>query len=183
MHSDASVANGRNFLVRENDVFVSTYPKSGTTWMQFVAHNIRLLRENQFADEEKAMNFNEITEKVPWDILAEDCRTVGTIGGFQDLRAGQSKTDPKNGLRLYKSHESVETIAKRKEGMARYIIVVRNPEDVFHSFHQFHRVLWIDPNEISARCFAAIFAVRVIKQYWEWNMNWFKFAENTRREY
>ena len=137
MHSDASVANGRNFLVRENDVFVSTYPKSGTTWMQFVAHNIRLLRENQFADEEKAMNFNEITEKVPWDILAEDCRTVGTIGGFQDLRAGQSKTDPKNGLRLYKSHESVETIAKRKEGMARYIIVVRNPEDVFHSFHQF----------------------------------------------
>ena len=64
------------------------------------------------------MNFNEITEKVPWDILAEDCRTVGTIGGFQDLRAGQSKTDPKNGLRLYQSHESVETIAEeeRRDG-------------------------------------------------------------------
>ena len=180
MHSDASVANGRNFLVRENDVFVSTYPKSGTTWMQFVAHNIRLLRENQFADEEKAMNFNEITEKVPWDILAEDCRTVGTIGGFQDLRAGQSITDPKNGLRLYKSHESVETIAKRKEGMARYIIVVRNPEDVFHSFHQFlPAYCGIDPNEISAEVFCeAIFAgASHSGQYWEWNMNWFKFAE------
>ena len=49
------------------------------------------------------MQFNEITEKVPWDILAEDCRSIGTIGGAQDLRAGQSKTDPKHGLRLFKS--------------------------------------------------------------------------------
>ena len=103
MHSLKSVENGRNFPVRENDVFVSTYPKSGTTWMQFLAHNVRLVIENEFLDEAKAMNFNEITEKVPWDILAEDCRSIGTIGGAQDLRAGQSKTDPKHGLRLFKS--------------------------------------------------------------------------------
>ena len=99
------------------------------------------------------MQFNEITEKVPWDILAEDCRSIGTIGGAQDLRAGQSKTDPKHGLRLFKSHESVEAIAKRKgnEMMARYVIVCRNPEDVFHSFHQFlPAYCGIDPEEIRA---------------------------------
>ena len=182
MHSLKSVENGRNFPVRENDVFVSTYPKSGTTWMQFLSHNVRLVIENEFLDEAEAMNFNEITEKVPWDILAEDCRSIGTIGGAQDLRAGQSKTDPKHGLRLFKSHESVEAIAKRKgnEMMARYVIVCRNPEDVFHSFHQFlPAYCGIDPKEIRAETFCdAIFAgASHSGQYWEWNMDWFQFAE------
>ena len=44
--------------------------------------------------------------------------------------------------------------------MARYVIVCRNPEDVFHSFHQFlPAYCGIDPEEIRAETFCdAIFA-------------------------
>ena len=61
MHSLKSVENGRNFPVRENDVFVSTYPKSGTTWMQFLSHNVRLVIENEFLDEAKAVSYTHLT--------------------------------------------------------------------------------------------------------------------------
>ena len=66
MHTDASVAAGRAgaFSPKATDVFITTYPKCGTTWMTQICH---MLRTN--CD----MDFGEITEVVPWDILALDC--------------------------------------------------------------------------------------------------------------
>jgi aryl sulfotransferase len=66
------------------------------------------------------MGFGEITEVVPWDILASDCG--------QRLEDDQV-CEP----RLFKSHESASDIARG----ARYVCVVRDPMDVFHSFYHF----------------------------------------------
>jgi len=178
MHTEKSIRNGREFVVKENDVFVATYPKSGTTWMQQIMHQIRCLREDRFA-ERAAMDFGEITEVVPWDILAEDCRGLSTIGGAQDLRAEQSKY--RNGLRVFKSHEERRNIAKMKENgkMARYCIVTRNPEDVFYSFWKFlPEYCGVDSESVSAEEFCeAVFAgASHSGQYWNWNLEWFKFA-------
>ena len=77
---------------------------------------MRLVIENEFLDEAKAMNFNEITEKVPWDILA------GRLPVNRDdwWRAGFTSRAEQNRPEAWVEAvqvacESVEAIAKRKE--------------------------------------------------------------------
>lgn len=130
MHSEKSVAVGRGFKARPTDVFVTTYPKCGTTWMTQICH---LLRSGG-----GCLDFEEIAEVCPWDILAHDCG--------QDLDADQVG-DP----RVFKSHERSGDIAKG----GKYVHVCRNPEDAFISFYRFLPA-WaaIPPGAITAEEFA-----------------------------
>jgi hypothetical protein len=111
MHTPESLANGLQFKPRPSDVFIVTYPKCGTTWVQQIAHGLRSGGD---------MNFDEIDVATPWTICALDCKL--------DLNAEQAFHP-----RLYKSHESETKIAKG----GKYIYVARNPESVLFSFHQF----------------------------------------------
>jgi aryl sulfotransferase len=120
MHSVLSVENGRAFRAKPTDVFVVTYPKCGTTWCTQICHQIRCVHARRTNDSIDPMAFGEITEVVPWDILALDC--------LQDLYSAQVCTP-----RVFKSHEAWTDIAKG----AKYICVVRDPVDVFYSFYNF----------------------------------------------
>ena len=138
MHSEASVSRGRSFRPRRSDVFVVTYPKCGTTWMTQVCHQIRCAVAGKDGEA-----FGEITEVVPWDILALDCG--------QDLDADQT-CEP----RIFKSHENAKDCARG----AKYVVVVRDPRDVFNSFYEFlPAYMGIGSGEITPEEFAdAIFA-------------------------
>eukprot|EP00629_Pelagomonadales_sp_RCC1024_P017381 CAMPEP_0119269680 /NCGR_PEP_ID=MMETSP1329-20130426/6992_1 /TAXON_ID=114041 /ORGANISM="Genus nov. species nov., Strain RCC1024" /LENGTH=328 /DNA_ID=CAMNT_0007269681 /DNA_START=180 /DNA_END=1163 /DNA_ORIENTATION=+ len=129
MHTAASIAAGREggFAPRASDVFIVTYPKCGTTWVSAIAHFLR-------SDDD---SFGEITEVIPWDILAGDCG--------QDLDAEQV-AEP----RLFKSHESYATVAKG----GRYIYVARDPKDAFVSFYNFLPAYMHAP-PLSVEAFAA----------------------------
>ena len=72
MHSEESERHGLEFRPREDDVFIVTYPKCGTTWVSFIAHCLRTRGHT---------DFEEIAEVVPWTIFALDCK--------QDLNAEQ----------------------------------------------------------------------------------------------
>ena len=61
--SEQALAGLANLSVRPSDVFIATYSKSGTTWMQQVVHQ---LRTGGDAD------FDEITAVVPWVDMAVD---------------------------------------------------------------------------------------------------------------
>ena len=61
MLTEESIHHGRGFKPRPSDVFVVTYPKCGTTWVQQIMH---MLRSNG------NMNFGEVTEVIPWDVVA-----------------------------------------------------------------------------------------------------------------
>merc|ERR1719491_2461871 len=111
MHTDCSINAGRNFQTRPSDVFIATYPKCGTTWVTQIVHQLRTGGH---------MDFGEISEVCPWDILALDC--------MQDLDADQVGS-----FRVFKSHENADTIAKG----ASYIHVCRDPTDAFISFYRF----------------------------------------------
>ena len=61
--SAESRLKGSQFKPRESDVFIVTYPKCGTTWMQQIVHQLKTGGD---------MSFNEITDVVPWIELAYD---------------------------------------------------------------------------------------------------------------
>lgn len=111
METAESIENGLKFIPKSTDVFITTYPKCGTTWVSFIAH---LLRSGGNSD------FEEIVQVVPWTITALDC-------GF-DLDAPQCGHP-----RVFKSHENFFDVPKG----AKYIYVARDPKDVCISFYHF----------------------------------------------
>eukprot|EP00924_Labyrinthula_sp_SR-Ha-C_P002478 snap_masked-scaffold_16-processed-gene-5.52-mRNA-1 protein AED:1.00 eAED:1.00 QI:0/-1/0/0/-1/1/1/0/306 len=109
--SPKSIELGRTFKPRDDDVFVATAGKCGTTWTLQICH---MLRSNGDTD------FKDILLETPWDVMAHD---VG-----QDLNDEQ-KYNP----RVFKSHDTYETIAKG----GKYIAVTREPKDAFVSLYHF----------------------------------------------
>jgi hypothetical protein len=151
MHTAESVRIGRTFPTRKDDVFVVTYPKCGTTWMTQICHALRT---------RGSMDFEEIQQVVPWDILAHDCG--------QDL-----KVDHVTSPRVFKSHESFQDIAKG----GRYIYVARNPQDAFYSFYKFlPAYTGLAPDDIDEQTFAdAIFAgTSHSGQIWDHMLGWWE---------
>lgn len=154
MHTEESIARGRSFTPRKSDVFVVTYPKCGTTWVTQICHQLR---------KPGHMDFGEITEVVPWDVVALDCG--------QDLDADQV-ADP----RVFKSHERTGTIAKG----GKYIHVCRDPRDALVSFWRFlPAYMAVPPGDISIEEFTdAIFGgVSLSGGVWDFFTDWWQWKD------
>ncbi len=104
-------ARGLAFRPRPSDVFIATYAKAGTTWMQQIVHGLRTGGD---------MNFGEITEVVPWVEMAVD---LGL-----DAEAEQVANP-----RAYKTHLNWHDVPKG----GRYIAIVRHPYDIALSLFRF----------------------------------------------
>uniref|UniRef100_A0A7S4RHN4 Sulfotransferase domain-containing protein n=1 Tax=Alexandrium monilatum TaxID=311494 RepID=A0A7S4RHN4_9DINO len=151
MHSEKSVAAGRSFTPRPTDIFITTYPKCGTTWVTQICHQIRTGGH---------MDFEEISEACPWDILAFDCG--------QDLDADHVASP-----RVFKSHEGAGDIANG----AKYVHVCRDPDDALISFWRFLPAFaGIPPGQISVREFTeAVFGgVSHSGGIWDFYVGWWE---------
>jgi hypothetical protein len=105
--------------VREDDVFIVTYPKSGTTWMEQIAW--LLTRDG----EQGAV---PLGTAVPWvETLPQ---RPGGIRAFLDAMPGR---------RLFNSHLPVALMPGMNGNAGRYIYVIRNPADVAVSFFHHDR--------------------------------------------
>jgi hypothetical protein len=99
---------------RPDDVYISSYPRSGTTWLQLLVH---LVRGGELA-------FNHIAEVVPW---FERPLALGRCTAAQYARM--------TGPRTFKSHLPHAWLPQG----ARYVYVYRDGRDVAVSYYHFYR--------------------------------------------
>ncbi len=112
----ARFLHGRSqFRARAGDIFISSYPRSGTTWLQHIAHALRSGGDLDFA---------HISEVVPW---FERSLSLGrrSAGDFAALP----------GPRIFKSHLPRAWLPRG----ARYLYVQRDGRDVLVSYYHFYR--------------------------------------------
>jgi hypothetical protein len=101
-----------DFVPREDDIFIVTYPRSGTTWMQMILYQLTT---------DGRVDFPHIAEYCPWFE-----RSVRSARGFE-LRPSP---------RIFKSHLPYEKIPK---GPCKYIYVAREGKDVALSCYHLYR--------------------------------------------
>lgn len=104
-----------SFTVRNDDVFVVAYPKSGTTWMEQIVH----LLTNQGEQGDKVLS-----EAVPW--VEGAANKYGGLDAFVESAVGR---------RSFHSHLPYALMPGVLDSQARYIYVARNPKDNAVSFY------------------------------------------------
>ena len=100
----------KEFVVKDGDVFVVTYPRSGTTWTEQMVH----LLVNQGEQGEQ-----RITDAVPW---------LETLPHRPNGMVAFLKTMPQR--RLFTSHLPYPLMPPLKNTTAKIIYIARNPKDV-----------------------------------------------------
>jgi sulfotransferase family protein len=101
-----------DYVPRPDDVFIVTYPRSGTTWMQMILYQLT---------SDGDMDFPHIAEYCPWFE-----RSLRSARGFE------TRPSP----RIFKSHLSYAKIPK---GSGKYIYVARDGKDVAVSYYHLYR--------------------------------------------
>lgn len=146
--SKESMENCYSFRPSSTDVIITTFPKSGTTWMQQIAHCLR-----SYGD----MTFDEISIAVPWMEVAFD---MGL-----DLEDEQHFSP-----RLFKSHLTAEEVPLG----AKYIVIFRDPGDVLLSYYNFMEDWFFESGNISLENFAngAFFETEGFENYWHHFRTW-----------
>lgn len=115
----------RDYVPGKQDVFVATYAKSGTNWMMQIAHQLIW---------HGAGEFDHIHSVVPWP----DTKMMGPFQRYaiplEDARDWETSPERK---RVIKTHFDWELLPYSQD--ARYIMVLRDPKDIFVSSYFFVR--------------------------------------------
>lgn len=132
---------------RDNDIYIMTYPKSGTTWMQVILHNIV---------GDGNMDFDHIYKVSPW--------LSNMIFKGEDPKPVNELPSP----RYFKSHDQYE---KFQKGFTKKIIYVyRDGKDVAESYYH-HNKNFLNPDLTFDDNFENHFS-NMSKP-----LNWFKFNQ------
>lgn len=126
--------------VKEDDVWISSFPKCGTTWTQEMVWNI--VNGLDF----KTAKSVSLEERVPFLELtgllepskAEGAEEVAGTGSKNSIEQVRQLASP----RVIKTHLSVDMLPRQvMEKKVKLIYVTRNPRDAVVSFHNHWRIL------------------------------------------
>ncbi|MEO0057910.1 MAG: hypothetical protein RIT17_1383 [Pseudomonadota bacterium] len=116
LYEGAPQQHFRPLATRDGDVFITSWAKSGTTLMQQMFHQIRMVAATGEGD----MDFDDISRMTPW----EDTALVIDF----DMNTPQ-RAHPRG----FKSHREYE----RLPAGARYVVTLRDPHETYVSFYRF----------------------------------------------
>ena len=105
----------KEFVMQNDDVFIVTFPRAGTTWTEQMVH---LLVHNGEQGEQR------LTDAVPW-LETLPHRPNGMIEFLKTIR----------GRRLFTSHLPYPLMPRASGTTVKYIYVARNPKDVATSLY------------------------------------------------
>lgn len=145
----ATFERGKAFRPRPDDVILSPWSKSGTTWLQQIVHGLRSGGD---------MDFDDISRISPWIEVAD---ALGI-----DLDADQGWTP-----RAFKSHYSFHAVPKG----ARYIVSFREPRAVMRSYYRFYEGWLFEPGTVTIEEYLAPHLDRSRgKDYWTHMTSWWE---------
>jgi len=138
----ASIQKDLNqFTVREDDIWVVSFPKCGTTWMQEMIWNI--VNDLDFAtaksvDLEKRVPFLELS-----GILgASFTKLIAASGDSPPFSSSMELADIVPSPRILKTHLSIDMLPHQiMEKNAKLIYVARNPRDTCVSFYHHWKIM------------------------------------------
>jgi hypothetical protein len=151
--SEESFRRGIAFVPRPSDVFVATYAKAGTTWMQQVVHGLRT---------NGSMGFGEITEVVPWIEVAHALDI--------DPEAEQAANP-----RAFKTHLSWGDVPKG----GRHIVIFREPKAIGVSMFRFMQGWFFETGAISQETYLKEFFLKrgESENCWRNMLSWWQVRE------
>ncbi|XP_038654719.1 LOW QUALITY PROTEIN: amine sulfotransferase-like [Scyliorhinus canicula] len=118
IHTIERLDQMENYDVRDSDVFVVTYPKSGTIWMQNIIKHIYM----------------------DGDLQTEECELSYSVVPWLEITHNKINTDDRPSPRLFFTHLPYQLIPKAlKNKKTKVIYVYRNPKDVAVSYYHFHK--------------------------------------------
>jgi hypothetical protein len=145
---------GKAFRPRPDDVIITPWSKSGTTWIQQIVHGLRSGGD---------MDFDDISRVSPWIEVAD---ALGI-----DLDADQG-WEP----RAFKSHYSYYDVPKG----CRYIVSFREPHTVLVSYYRFYEGWLFEPGTVSLEEYLAPHLRRDRgKDYWTHIESWWRQRDAT----
>lgn len=152
--AEAAAAQASHTAIAD-DVYISTYSKSGTTWMQQIVHQLRSGGDT---------DFEEISCVVPW------------LESAVDIGINPHAHQPYS-FRAFKCHLLYSDLPKG----ARYITVFRDPLKVLSSFYHFFEGWWFEPGSVSIDEFALALYMKgsASGRHWDHLLDWWQKVEST----
>jgi len=146
---------GKAFRPRPDDVIITPWSKSGTTWLQQIVHGLRSGGD---------MNFDDISRISPWIEVAD------ALGIDLDRDQGWEP-------RAFKSHYSHNAVPKG----ARYIVSFREPHRVMVSYYRFYEGWLFEPGFVSIDEYVGGHLDRSLgKDYWSHMGSWWLQRDSDR---